>query len=499
MRQAIVQSPSYKWWVFATIGLGTFISVVDHGSVNVALPRIESHFDTDLPTVQWVVVGYALTISVLLLPMGRLGDMFSRKPVYITGLAIFVVSALLAGSAQNIPMLIGFKVLQGAGSAMVQGNGMATIISVFPGTERGKALGTHLSVVGTGAIVGPALGGVMVSALGWRSVFFVAAAVGVAAIAAAVIVLDRARLAQQQAEGQRPKFDWPGAAMSGGTLLLFLLVMTNGHRAGWTSAPIALGLLGGVLMLAAFIWWELRTPSPMLELRLFKRKLVAFGIAAGWLSFMGSSAIIFMMPFYLQKVQGYSPREAGLIVVPTAVCLAIMGPISGRLSDRFGWRKFNMGGLALSATGVFLLSTTLTETSPLLLIIPILMLSGIGMGLFNSPNNSSILSAVERHRYGVVSALTQLTRNSANVTSIALATTIVVVTMASMGFEPSLSAVTAEGGGEVARAFVSGLRRAYLVMGSLLVVGIVISFFKGERVREPAAESPAAVPAGKPS
>ncbi|MCL0102311.1 MFS transporter, partial [Dehalococcoidia bacterium] len=145
-RDRIARSPSYKWWVFASISIGTFISVVDHGSVNVALPRIESHFGTDLPTVQWVVVGYALAISVLLLPMGRLGDILNRKSVYIIGLGIFVLGAGLAGSAQSIPMLITFKVLQGVGSAMVQGNGMATNLSAFPGSERGKALGLNISV-----------------------------------------------------------------------------------------------------------------------------------------------------------------------------------------------------------------------------------------------------------------------------------------------------------------------------------------------------------------
>ena len=495
MRQAIIQSASYKWWVFATISIGTFISVVDHGSVNVALPSIESHFKTDLPTVQWVVVGYALAISVLLLPMGRLGDMFSRKRVYIGGLGLFVVGAGLAGSAQSLPMLIGFKVLQGVGSAMIQGNGMATIISVFPDRERGKALGLTVSVVGTGAIVGQPLGGLLVSALGWRSVFSLAVVVGLLAIVASAIILDQRRMAQPREDQQRLKFDWLGAALSGGALLIFLLVLSNGHRAGWTSAPIALGALSVVAFLAAFIWWELRSPAPMLELRLFKRKLVALGVTASWISFLGSSSVIFMMPFYLQRVQGFSPREAGLIMIPGAVSLMVMGAISGRLSDRFGWRRFNMGGLAISAIALFALSAWLTKGSPLVFIIPVLMLVSAGIGLFNSPNNSSILSAVERSRYGVVSALTQVTRNSANVSSIAITTSIVAATMGSMGFEPSLEAVSTGAGTGEAGAFVSGLHRSYLVLGSLLLVGIFISFFKGERVKEPPEEAPAAAPA----
>ena len=490
MGQTITQSANYKWWVFGIIGVGTFLSVIDHGAVAVALPRIESHFNTDLPTVQWVVVGHLLTISVLVLPMGRLADIVGRKQVYIAGFTMFVLAAALAGFSTVLAVLITARVIQGVGAAMLQGNGMAMIASIFPANERGKALGSHLSVVGAGSITGSALGGVLVSALGWRSVFFLHVPVGIIAIGLGMIFLDKSRFAADTQGGQRPKFDVVGSALSGVALLFFLLAVTNGNRAGWDSVPIVAGILISVVLLAAFIWWELRTPSPMLELRLFKRKLVALGISASWLAFLGITSVLFMMPFYLQGVLGYTPREAGLIVIPGAICMTIVGPLSGRLSDRFGWRGFTVGGLALSATALFILSTKLTDHSSLGLIIPVLMLQSCGSGLFHSPNNSSVLSAVERSRYGVVSSLTQLTRNSASVTSIALSTTIVVATMASMGFEPSLGAVSTEAGTDVGHAFVSGLHRAFMVLGGLLVVGLVISFVRGERLKEAPTPSP---------
>ncbi|MEK7814424.1 MAG: MFS transporter, partial [Chloroflexota bacterium] len=342
-------------------------------------PDIESHFNADLPTVQWVVVGYALAISVLLLPMGRLGDMVGTKRVYIVGFVVFVLAAALAGTSRwtNLPLLIAAKVLQGVGSAMIQGNGMAMIVSAFPGSERGKALGSHLSVVGFGAIAGPALGGFVVSALGWQWVFFINVPIGIITIAASLFVLKEGRAAHPSAERQgdrRPTFDWLGAVLSGGALLAFLLVVGNGDRIGWASPAILLGAAASVLLLAAFIWWELRVSSPMLELRLFQRKLVALGVTAGWLSFLGTSAMRFLMPFYLQRVLEYSPREVGLIMIPPALCLVILGPISGRLSDQFGWRWFTVGGLALSATAWFVLAASLTEHSSLLLIIPMLTL-----------------------------------------------------------------------------------------------------------------------------
>ena len=492
MLSRIRSNPSYKWWVFATIAIGTFVSVVDTVSVLIALPDIAAHFNADLPTVQWVVVGNALAISVLILPMGRLGDIVGRKWVYIGGLVIFVVGAALAGVAVNLPWVITAKILQGAGSAMIQGNGMATVIAAFSGAERGKALGTHMSVVGSGAIAGPAVGGLLVAAFGWRSVFFINVPIGIITILATMYVLRQPKGGSAEADRAGGSFDWLGAGLSGLTLLVFLLVVGNGHRLGWSSPAVALGAAATVAALAAFIWWELRTAYPMLDLRLFKRKLVAIGIGASWLSFLGSQATRFMMPFYLQRLLEMSPRDVGLVMIPPAICMVLLGPVSGRLSDRFGWRVLTLSGLGISATGAFLLAANLTESSSVLFIVLMMMLQACGMALFNSPNNSSVLGAVERTQYGVVASLTQLVRNSANVTSIAIATTIVVVTMASYGVEPSLDAVSPS----VADAFVAGLKWAFLVMGIMLVVGVGLVAIRGERKR-PARTAPATAEPGE--
>jgi EmrB/QacA subfamily drug resistance transporter len=483
LRHSKARSSNYKWWVFATIGIGIFLSVIDHGSVQIALPNIEDHFDANLPTVQWVIVGYALAISVLLLPMGRLGDLLGRKKVYVAGLVMFVASAAIAGVAINMPMLIAARISQGIGSAMIQGIAMAMLISAFPENERGKVLGLNLSVVGTGAIAGPALGGLLVSALGWRSVFFVNVPIGIITILVSMLILGRG--GEERQRGQKFQFDWLGAALSGGVLLLFLLVVGNGDRLGWTSYFVMAGALVFVALLAGFIWWELHTASPLLELRLFQRKLVALGVVVGWISFLGTSATRFMMPFYLQRVIGLSPGEVGLLMIPPALCMVVFGPLSGRLSDKFGWRRFTTGGLVLSATASFILASSLTERSPVALIVAMLMFQSTGTGLFNSPNNSSIFSAVERSRYGVVSALTQLVRNSANVVSVAMATTIVVTVMGLRGVEPSLDAVSPQ----VADAFVAGLRLAFLVLGSALTIGVVLTLIRGERAK---ATAPAA-------
>ena len=295
------------------------------------------------------------------------------------------------------------------------------------------------------------------------------------------------RSSQPASQGTpRQSFDWWGAALSSGALVLFLLAITNLPNFGLISLPILGGLFGFAVLLGAFIWWELHCASPLLDVRLFQHKTFSFGATAALLIFLGSSAIFFLMPFYLQRVLAYSPREAGLILVPGALFMAVLGPLSGQLSDRYGWRRFTVGGLALSATGVFIL-TRLTEGSSLTLVIPALIMSSSGMGMFYSPNTSSILSAVEQERYGVVSAFLNLVRNGANVTSIAMAAAIVTATMASMGYEPSLAAVT---GGGVTHAFTLGMSRAYMVMTVLLLAGLIVSLFKFEQKKtEPSAIS----------
>ena len=238
----ITRSANYKWWAFLAIEIGTFTSVMDQGSVIVALPTIADHFETDLPTAQWVMVVYALTISALLLPMGRLSDLVGRKQVYISGFAVFVLGAVLAGLSTDVKILIAARLIQGVGSAMTQGTGLAIVTSAFPGSERGKVMGLYLSVVGMGSIAGSPLGGFLVDALSWRWVFYTTVGTATVATLAPLMILDGRRIAE---DGLRSRFDWPGAALSTGTLLAFLMAMTNGPRVGWTSPYVVVA--GGPL------------------------------------------------------------------------------------------------------------------------------------------------------------------------------------------------------------------------------------------------------------
>ena len=498
MISSLSRSPHYKWYAFATLAVGIFASVVDHGSVGVALPTIATYFQTDIPSVQWLVIGYAMTIIALLLPMGRLADLITSKRVYVIGSAVIIVGSIVAGASTDLGVLIVARLVQGTGSAMTQGTGMAIMIGAFPASERGKAIGLIMTMVGTGAVAGPALGGFLVDAFGWRSVFFATVpmvAVSIAMCAAVLTGADQPRAVRGPGQG---RFDWLGAFLSSSALLALLLGITNAHRTGWTSPPILGAAAAFVVLLAGFIWWELRIASPMLNLRLFRRRNFFLGVTANYLMFIGSSAILFMTPFYLQNVLGYSPTVAGLCVVPGALCMATLGPISGRLSDRYGWRKFTVTGLLLSTTGIAILSQATAESS-LYQVIPGLMLTSSGMGTFYSPNSSSILSAVERESHGVISALVNLIRNAGNVVSVAVATAIVTATMGSMGYEPSLDAVRHGSASGVGAAFTLGMRYAFFAMIGALSVALLLSALPTHREDQAVPARPQPEPSLRPA
>lgn len=469
----LLNSPNYKWWVYAAVAVGMFLIVMDQSGLGIALPRIAEHFSADIPTVQWLTLGYVLSTSATLMPVGGLSDIVGRKQVYVVGFLIFMGAAALAGSGQTLTLLIVAKVVQGVGSAGVQANGMAMVAGVFPEQERGKALGLYMAVIGAGSISGPIVGGLLVSGLGWRSIFFASVPVGFIAVASAMAVL-RGRESTGGADSKRPRFDWAGAGMSSGALISFLLAMTNAHRLGWDSPPIVAGFIIACLLILAFIWWELRVEDPMLDLDFFRSKVFSIGVSARFLSFLGGTSVFFLMPFYLIQGLDFTASKAGLLMVPGPICMAVMGPISGRLSDKVGTRWITVIGMALSATALFTFSRLTVESSPVQVMVG-MMFSGLGFGVFSAANTSAILSSLDRERYGIASAFLNLTRTSANVTGVAVATIIVTLTMTSLGHEPSLAAV-ADGGGEaVKKAFVSGMDKAFLTAGSFALLGMVLS------------------------
>ena len=483
-------SPDYKYWAFGFMAIGLFGTWAGQISVIIALPTIANHFKTDLPTIQWMHIGFVLALSALLLPMGRLADLVGRKKVYIIGGLVFVLGAILAGRATSLIMLLPSRILQGIGGAMTEGPGMAIMIAVFPPNERGRAIGLMMVVVGLSVLTGPVAGGLVVDAFGWRNVFFLSIPVVLLGLVTASAIPEQVQTTEEP-QDSTTSFDWLGAGLSALALVMLLMAMTNGNKAGWTSPTVMLTMLGFFASAGTFVWWELRTSNPMLDLRLFRRKTFSFGVSAAFLAFMGSSPTLVLTPFYLQGVLGFSATRAGLTVMSSAISLVLGGLISGVLSDRYGLRLFTVGGLAICASGVFLFSR-LTDQSPQALVLAALILIFAGNGIFYSPNTSSVMGSVGTANYGIVSGLLNMVRNGANIISLAMATAIITATMGSMGFEPSLDAVRETTGAGVGRAFTAGLRNAYTVLLVLLLLGMAVSALRGDRITEAEPAAPTA-------
>ncbi|HEU4618277.1 MAG TPA: MFS transporter, partial [Gammaproteobacteria bacterium] len=382
---------------------------------------------------------------------------------YVLGCCFFAAGSLLASLAGTIGWLILARIVVGAGSAMSQGTAMAILVGNFEADERTHVLGWQTGTVGLGAIAGPAIGGFIVGAVGWRALFAVTAAAMLVIAVSSQRVLHR-RDVRPRAEG--PPFDAAGALLFSALLVGSLLTLTLGPRYGWTE-PVTLAALAVIVALAAaFVLVERRSPAPMLDLRLFRVGAFGLGALSSITAFMSVSSTRFLAPFFLQGVKGFDPSRVGLVLLPGAIVTAIAGPFVGRFASRFGVRLLANLGIAIIMLGItqFFLLTTATPVSLLVLG---LMTIAFGLSIFSAPNSTSMLNAIDAGSHGFAAGFVNLCRNTGNVLGIAFGTAIVTLTMGKAGFEPSLSEVAPGAAQGLLTAFTRGVHTS---AGALLVL-----------------------------
>ncbi len=445
------------------------MATLDGSIVNISLPKIQEAFGIDLPTVEWVSVAYLLVVGSLLLPFGRLGELLTFRRVYLTGFVLFTVASVLCGLAPAAGGLIAARVAQGIGAAMLQAMGPAIVAATFGPGERGRALGLNAISVAIGLSLGPALGGFLTEFGTWRAIFFVNAPVGVVAVlwAARVLPLDEARA--------RVPFDLVGAGLSSAGLLGLLLALSEGQSWGWTSpAVVGLGLVF-VVCGVAFVVVELRVRHPMLDLRLFQVRAFAAGNASVVLAFVGLFTATFLLPFLLEDAAGYAPLDAGLLLTPIPIAQAIVAPFSGALSDRIGPRIPASLGMAVAALGLIAL-TTLPDAFAVPDLVWRLLVVGIGMGLFTSPNSSAVLGSVPRPRIGTASGTLAQMRIDGQALGIALSAAVVAIQL-----PIHVAALTGQLPPAAARtmAFVLAIHDAFLVAAVACAIGVAASLVRG--------------------
>ena len=394
---------SRKWLVMAAIAMGIFLGTIDGSIVNAALPTLETEFGTNFAAVQWIVLGYLLVLATLTMGVGRLGDMRGKRPIYTAGFAVFTVASTLCGLAPGIGWLIGFRIVQGIGSAMIFALGFAILTEAFPTSERGRALGLAGTLVSIGVAIGPALGGLIIDTLSWRWIFLVNLPIGIVGTWTAWRFVPDV----EPPGGQR--FDFIGAAAFGAALLAMMLGLTLAQELGFGDALVVGLTVLAVAALVAFVSIERRVAHPMIDLTLFSNRLLSANLVSGWLVFVALAGFLVLAPFYLQDVLGYDTRTMGLLLAAAPIALGVVSPISGAISDRVGPRPVLVTGLGVLVVAYLGLTTLSVDTSVrnwLLLVIP----AGLGVGIFQSPNNSAVMGAVPPHRLGVTSAMLTITR-----------------------------------------------------------------------------------------
>lgn len=401
------------------------MATLDSSIVNIALPTLTKVFQTDLYRTKWVVIIYLLVITCLLLPFGRISDQYGRKRVFQWGFLIFTLGSLLCGLSPSLEPLLAARALQGLGAAMLMANGPAVITASFPGNERGKALGTLAMVVSAGLISGPSIGGLLITHLGWKSIFLVNIPVGLAGI-----FLVQRFVPTDLIPKSRQRFDWAGAILQMILLLCVIVLFDPPVISVSGSVPFALPraimVLVTFMFAALFIKVESDARAPIFDLSLLQNRTFWTANLASLLNFIAYSAVSVLMPFFLEEVLHLSTDKAGLLMTAIPLTIFVVAPVSGRLSDRLGTQELSFAGTLVGAIGLFIMAGAfglgIHENTGRAGVILGLCAMGLGTGLFQSPNNNAIMGSVPPNKLGVASALLATVRNLGLVAGTGLAT-----------------------------------------------------------------------------
>ncbi len=396
---------SGHWGILLAIGMGTFMTALDGSVANTILPVLREHFDSSVATIEWVVTLYLLVISGLLLSFGRLGDLRGHKQVYVWGFAIFVAGSILCGLAPGIAPLLAFRAVQALGAAMLAANSPAILTKNFPPSRRGRVLGLASTMTYLGLLTGPSLGGWLTTAYGWRWVFYINVPVGLLGL-----VLSVRFIPHDAGSKSAERFDLAGATLFTVGLVALLLGLNRGHAWGWTSPATWAMLALAALALIVFVAVELRHPSPMLDMSMFRNRIFSAATLSAVLNYVCVYSIIFLMPFYLIQARGLTPSQAGALLTAQPVIMAAMAPVSGTLSDRIGSRLLSTLGMGVLALALFLYAQ-LGPATPTARVAFNLALSGLGVGLFTSPNASAMMGAAPPERQGTAAGIQATARN----------------------------------------------------------------------------------------
>ncbi|PWI57214.1 MFS transporter [Sulfoacidibacillus thermotolerans] len=455
------------WLAFSFVTTATFMVNVDSSIVNVALPTLSHQFHLSVASLQWVVTMYLLVITAILPIVAKLADVFGRRRIFVIGLMIFSLSSLFCGLSPNFPDLVAARGLQGVGGAIMQANVMSIVTLMFPVEMRGRALGTIGSVVAAGTLMGPILGGLLISWFGWPSIFYVNVPIGILGVAGILRYVP-----EFPGKPLQRSFDLLGGVLFAAFVVSFLTLFADLSHAAVSYKDGALTIVTA-LLLYAFIRVESRHPEPLVELSVFKRPLFSAAMGAGLLYWILMLFPAFLMPLYLQEVLHLPVWEIGLLMTPQSIAMLVISPIGGYLSDRYG----TVGPAALGI-GLFVAAdiwfASLGTHASLLSAIGALTLQGIAAGMFSSPNNAEIFNRADKEMTGIVGGLIASERNfgrSLGVTFAALALSL------GMQLFSGTRVKSAEMGVLPSHVFVTGFDFAFWIAVCVALLAMMFVFY----------------------
>ncbi len=452
---------SLKKSVLLVATFAAFLTPFLGSAVNLALPAIGKDLNANAISLGWVISSFILSSAIFLLPFGKLADIIGRKRVFTAGIFLFTISTFFILFTVTITYLIILRILQGISSAMIFGTSLALITSVFPSGERGRALGINITAVYLGLSSGPIIGGLLTQYFGWKSIFAFLVPFGLISL-----YLIAKKMKTEWADAHGEKFDFRGSIIYGIFLFSFMY--------GFSRLPSASGwffLSAGILMAGVFLFFEKKTANPVFDVRLILRNRVfAFSGIAALINYSATSATGFFISLYLQYLKGLDARSAGLIMISQPIAMTLLSPLAGKLSDIKNPGVIASAGMGLTAVGLIMLCF-IKETTPDYLLVIILLIMGIGFGLFSSPNSNAIMSSVEKRHLGVASGVVGTMRMIGQMMSMGIAMMIISVYLGKQTINPS----TYPG-------FIAGMRTGFIIFSILSVFGIFASLARNKKL-----------------
>ncbi|OLV15798.1 MFS transporter [Deinococcus marmoris] len=459
----------YKWLALSVTSLGALMASMNSGTLIIALPTLLRDLHTTLLSLIWILLAYNVTQTVFVLNVGRLSDMVGRKKLFVLGFAVFTLTSLLAGFTSNVPLLIALRAVQGIGGAFLIANSSAIVTDAFPRQELGFAIGTNQMMVALGAILGPIVGGAL-TALGWQWVFWFNVPLGIIGTLWAASMLRDLAVKQDR----KDRFDvWGNLTYAIGFALLMIGLSVGGIESWSGVTPY---LLAGLAALALFVVIECKVRAPMLDLRLFQDVAFTLNNATVFLNAVARMALTFLFVFYFQGAKGIDAVLAGVMLGPVALGLLVASPIAGRLSDRMDPRILIRWGTVLGTLALAGLAGVLGLNTPYWLIAALMLLAGVGNGLFNSPNSSLIMGSVAPDQRGVASGIRSLLMNVGGVIAIIFTLSIVVSEVPRNVMLQVFSGLSSNLPAATLTPFIDGLRLAFWILAALSALSAVLAF-----------------------